>query len=41
MKNSNNYHDETAKENTLQLRKLQEAYVSGHWGELTAFILHI
>ena len=24
MKNSNNYHDETAKENILQLRKLQE-----------------
>ena len=24
-----------------KLRKLQEAYVSGHWGELTAFILHI
>lgn len=24
-----------------KLRKLQEAYVSGHWGELTTFILHI
>lgn len=24
-----------------KLRKLQEAYVSGHWGELTAFIRSI
>lgn len=24
-----------------KLRKLQEAYVSGYWGELTTFILHI